>query len=369
VAAHNGAMAATAPPSSRLIIGWLAFCALMVVVGMQEQWFEGRGALGWRFFDEVVSMATATAVAAWRWRRGPHEDRWLATPGRWFWRAARTLPVIAPLFVIVVYAVRHAARALLDASYGHPPWPAVMVYESFKFGVFFLLFAGVQFGLRSHLALARERESVERTQRLLADARLAQLTQQMQPHFLFNALNTIAALVHDDPQAADTALTRLATLLRGATDARALQPLADELQLARSYAGLMQQRFGERVRLHWHIAPGLETHPVPTLSLQPLLENCFVHGVERQLGPVDIEVAVRSDGTHLHLAVLGSAGSLAPDWRAGVGIGNLRQRLATLYGDAADLQLLPAADGSRGVQARLRLPLADVNSTPDAASA
>lgn len=232
-----------------------------------------------------------------------------------------------------------------------------MAYEALKFGVFYLLFTGVQFGLRSHSALADHRERAERAQRLLSQAQLAQLTQQIQPHFLFNALNTIAALVHDDPQGADTALLRLSALLRGATDARPLHPLADEMALARSYAGLMQQRFGDRVQVAWHETPGLAAQPVPTLSLQPLLENCFVHGVEKQPGPAAVAVAVATEAGLLCLQVDCSAGQLQPGWQPGVGIGNLQQRLRALYGEAASLHLLPGP-GGRGVRAMLKIPVA-----------
>ncbi|HLL12845.1 MAG TPA: histidine kinase [Rubrivivax sp.] len=330
----------------------------MILVGVQEEVLAGRGAFGWRLFDEAVSMSAATVVAAWRWRRGPSEDHLLARPARWFWHVVRWAPLVSLAFVAAVYSLRHAARALADLHYGHPPWAAVLPYETLKFCVFYLLFAGVQFGLRSHGALATAREHAERTQRLLREAQLAQLTQQMQPHFLFNALNTIAALVHDDPSGADTALLRLSVLLRSATEARPLQPLADELALARSYGGLMQQRFGERVRLHWHEqqAPALQKQAVPTLSLQPLLENCFVHGVERHLGPAQIDVTVQQDGHLLQITVESNVGTLRPDWQPGVGIGNLRQRLHTLYGGAASLRLLAVSTGP-GVRALLTLPL------------
>lgn len=104
-----------------MIAGWAAFCVLMVLVGVQEEVLDGRGAFGWRLFDEAVSMAAATAVAVWRWRQGPREDPLLATPARWFWRAARWAPAVSLLFVAVVYALRHAARAVLGETFTHAP--------------------------------------------------------------------------------------------------------------------------------------------------------------------------------------------------------------------------------------------------------
>ena len=358
LATAPNAAAAPAPLTIGFALGWSAFCLLMILVGLQEQLIAGRPGLGWRFFDEATSMAGATVVVVYRWRQGPRDDALLDRPGRWFLHVLRWLPLTALAFVVAVYALRHAARAAAGTSYEHPAWPSVLVYESLKFAVFYLLFAGVQFGLRSRHALAVERERAERLQRLSGEARLAQLTQQMQPHFLFNALNTIAALVHDDADAADAALVRLAALLRAATDA-ARQPqhtLAEELALARSYAGLMEQRFGARVQMGWHEDPAAARCRVPALSLQPLLENCFVHVVERRLAPTRIDVSVRLHGARLCIEVADDGGSLADDWRPGVGLGNLRERLQALYGDAASLTLSRRSDGA-GVVSTLELPL------------
>lgn len=272
----------------------------------------------------------------------------------------RWTPLVALAFVGALYGLRHAVRAAFGLSYEHQPWPEVLAYETLKFSVFYVLFAGIGFALRSHQALAAERLRAERLERLSSEARLTQLTQQMQPHFLHNALNTIAALVHDDPEAADAALLNLSRLLRAATDAarQPLHPLADELALARSYAGLMQQRFGtQRVALHWDTgaAPPVD---VPALSLQPLLENAFVHAVEPRSAPTTLSVcAQRRDGKLvLEVADDGPGPQAAPGRpEGGVGLANLRERLAALYGEAASLRVAPRAGG--GCVATLELPL------------
>ena len=259
----------------------------MLLVGLQERWYAGQALWPWPLFYELSSLLVATGVAVWRWRRIARDDPWLARPAMWFWRVLRWTPLVALAFVGALYGLRHAVRAAFGLPYDHQPWPEVLAYESLKFSVFYVLFAGVSFALRSFQALAAERLRTETLERLSTEARLAQLTQQMQPHFLHNALNTIAALVHDDPDAADAALLHLSQLLRAATGAsrRPLHPLHDELALARSYAALMQQRFGaQRVRLEWDTdaAPEID---VPALSLQPLLENAFVHAVEPRAAP------------------------------------------------------------------------------------
>ena len=343
------------PLSRGFIAGWSAFCVLMVLVGVQEQLFNGLAGLGWRVADEVMAMAVASAIAIHRWRAGPRFDGLLEQPARWFAQALRWLPLAALGFVAVLYGWRHAMRALFGLSYEHAAWPAIIGYESFKFAVFYGLFTAVQFGLRSRHALAAERLRAERLQRLAADARLAQLTQQMQPHFLFNALNTIASLVHSDAAAADAALVRLSTLLRAATDAaaRPQHALADELRLARAYAELMTQRYGDRVQLRWHDDASAATCPVPALALQTLIENCFVHAVEKRRATTHIDIGLLRVGNQLQITVADDGGMLASDWRPGVGIANLRERLHALHGAAATLEL-EANSGS--VLARLTLP-------------
>jgi len=340
-----------------LAAGWAAFCLLNVLVGLQERWHAGQALWPWPVFYEAASALVGSAVAAWRWRAGPADDAWLMQPRLWFWRVLRWTPLVALAFVISLYALRHGVRAAFGLGYEHQPWPEVFTYEMVKFALFYLLFAGVQYGLRSFRALAAERLRAERLERLSGQARLAQLTQQMQPHFLFNALNTIASLVHDNPAAADAAIVRLSALLRAATDAarRPLHPLADELALAHSFAGLMEQRFGAaRVRLRWH--EQAVPCSVPALSLQPLLENAFVHAVEPRSALTTIEVEVRRVGTRLRIAVADDGPGPTPGDHAGVALANLRERLLALYGETASFTLA-AREGGRGTLAAMELPL------------
>lgn len=350
-----------APLSGRLLAGWTLFCLLMLLVGLQERWYAGEPLWPWPLFYEASALMVATAVAVWRWRRIGADDAWLAQPAQWFWRVLRWTPLVALAFVAAVYALRHGVRAVWGLGYEHQPWPEVLIYECLKFSVFYLLFSGVQFALRSYQALAAERLRSEQLERLSAQARLVQLTQQMQPHFLFNALNTIAALVHDDPEAADAAIVRLAALLRAATEAarRPLHPLADELVLAHSHAELMQQRFGpQRVQLEWHEEP--VAAEVPALSLQPLLENAFVHAVEPHGGLTTICITVQRAGSRLRVSVADDSAQRPfqpqPAAHTGVALDNLRERLQTLYGDRASFTLAPRAEGP-GMLATMELPL------------
>jgi len=237
------------------------------------------------------------------------------------------------------------------------PSGAVVIYEALRFSIFYVLFCGVQFGVRSYLAWHGERLRAERHERLSQQAQLLQLTQQLQPHFLFNALNTVSSLIHSNPDLADSLLTQLATLLRAATDMgqRPEQPLADELKLLHGYAAIMAERFGDRVRLRFEIDDAVLACAVPTLGLQPLLENCFRHVVEPRRATTHIVVrARRRDPARVVIEVEDDGGAFTAPPVYGVGLRNLQRRLETLHGPRALLQLR-ARDGG-GVVATVELP-------------
>jgi hypothetical protein len=168
----------------------------------------------------------ASVIVALQWRRMHRHDRWLAQPWRWFGASLAWLPLAAPAFVVAAFGLRHAVHAALRQPYHHEAWGAVFRYESLKFGLFYLPFVAILFGMRSRAALAAERVRTERTRALMQQAQLVQLTQQIEPHFLFNALNTIAATVHADAELADRLLTRLAALLRAAMADKDLHSIA-----------------------------------------------------------------------------------------------------------------------------------------------
>ena len=227
-----------------------------------------------------------------------------------------------------------------------------------KFSLFYALLGGIQFGVHSYRAWAGERLRAEQQARLAQQAQLAQLTQQLQPHFLFNALNTVSSLIHTDPEKADALLTNLASLLRAATDAgqHPQQTLADELVLLHAYADIMTQRFGDRVRIDWEVEAGASHCMVPTLGLQPLLENCFRHVVERRRAPTRIAVraALHSGVLRVEIEDDGDL-QVLPETR-GVGLHNLERRLQSLHGASAGLRLRLRPGG--GLVASVELPCA-----------
>lgn len=351
---------ATAPADTwrPFAAAWAVFWLLMILVALQNEARHGSRALWEPLLWEGTSCAVTTLMLRLAWPKLGALDAWIHRPRRWFGAVLLPVPLLAPAFVACAYALRHGVYALVGRDYAHGPWGPLFLQESLRFAIFYGLFVAVLFGLRSHAQLAAARLRAEQAVALQQRAQLLQLAQQIEPHFLFNALNTIAATVHDDAARADALITRLAALLRAATDlARRPQiALADELALVEAYAAIMGERFGPRVQLHWQVQDAARTCRVPSLVLQPLLENAFRHGVERVTGPVRLDVSATCAGGHLRLAVADDAGTLTPGAADGVGLANLRERLAVLYGGAATLQL-QARDG-RGVRAVLELPCA-----------
>ncbi len=342
----------------RLLWIWAAFWLLQFLIGTQEYLWAGGHQLWRPVIDYATAALLSTVLAAIQIRRALRVDHLLGQPARWFLRVWAWMPVQLVVFIAAMYGLRYVFLTLA----GVPPRPAPrvdsLVYEAAKFTLFYVLLGGIQFGVHSYRAWVTERLRTEQQARLAQQAQLAQLTQQLQPHFLFNALNTVSSLIHTDPDMADTLLTHLATLLRAATDAsqRPEQPLADELALLQGYADIMAQRFTERVRITWQIDAELGHCQVPTLGLQPLLENCFCHVVERRSARTHIVVRAARHGGVLRIEVEDDGDLQAVPQRRGVGLGNLERRLQSLHGTRAGLTLALRPGG--GLIARVELPCA-----------
>ncbi|HUX68331.1 MAG TPA: histidine kinase [Terriglobales bacterium] len=202
----------------------------------------------------------------------------------------------------------------------------------------------------------RRRElAAARLQEELARAELANLRLQLQPHFLFNTLNTISAAMYEDVERADAMLARLGELLRHSlAEAPPAEevPLARELETSRLYLEIMQARFEGRLRVRYAIAAGTEAALVPPFLLQPLLENALRHGGGEAGG--EIALAARREGDALVLEVADGGGGGAAPAGLGLGLGHTAQRLQRLYGDRHQFQAGARPEG--GFAVRLRLP-------------
>ncbi|MBH9576736.1 sensor histidine kinase [Inhella proteolytica] len=198
----------------------------------------------------------------------------------------------------------------------------------------------------------------------LREAQLAQLASQLNPHFLFNALNNLRFVVHEDPPRADALVLALSRLLRHSLQGsrRDTLPLAEELEAVRDYLALMRVQLEERLRVDWQLAPGLEQAAVPPMLLQLLVENAIKHGLERLPGGGRLLIALHAEGGPLQIRVRNDCPAPQgpqPGGAPGLGLGlnNLRQRLLLLYGPRAQLEV-QAGTGSFEVCVQLPLETA-----------
>ncbi len=213
------------------------------------------------------------------------------------------------------------------------------VFRSQSFGHFMLanLMIALVVGL---MAMQLGLMHAERSQQLAAQSRaeLGALQARIQPHFLFNSLNTAAELTQQDSQAAEQALLNLADLFRAAMHAGEQISLAEELTLARQYLALEQWRLGERLQQNWQLPETLPKLQVPALTIQPLLENAVRHGIEsdQRGGSIDIELINSSQSVTL-LITNPFLPALDKSRSNGVALVNIRQRLQLYFGDSASL--------------------------------
>lgn len=191
----------------------------------------------------------------------------------------------------------------------------------------------------------------------LTEAKLQALRMQLHPHFLFNTLNAISTLVHKNPEAADEMLANLSELLRATLDTTQQEiPLRQELAFLDRYLEIQQARFGERLQIEKELdAAALEAR-VPTLILQPLVENAIRHGIEPQTGVGRVRLQARRTGPLLSLIVHDNGSGLKSSAQPpeGIGLANTRARLQQLYGDSAQLRLKTSPEG--GCSVELEIP-------------
>jgi LytS/YehU family sensor histidine kinase len=213
----------------------------------------------------------------------------------------------------------------------------------------------------------RDRElHASRLEAQVTRARLENLQQQLQPHFLFNTLNSISVLVQKgDQKAATRMLSNLSDLLRYvlSRDQTREVALTDELEFVRRYVEIEQTRHGERLQVEIHVDPDTLRARVPGFILQLLVENAIRHGVSKKAGPGKVDVRVARENGHLSMVVADNGVGLplegATRIREGVGISNARRRLELLYGDGFVFDLRNGESG--GAVARMEIPFAENN--------
>jgi two-component system LytT family sensor kinase len=287
----------------------------------------------------------------------------LATPS--LIRLARRFRLVRPLNIRAI-GVHLTAFALVSAvtwtwstlllmlfnPWGNRNWPTFvntwtisLTYQILTFVIVYVLILTVTYVIDARESMARQVTETARLNEELSKSQLAALRRQIEPHFMYNALNSITGLVRDGSNdAAVRMLVGLSEFLRRSSQDshRSQVSLQEEIEYLQRYLEIQQVRFGERLKIAIDIPEALRGLQVPSLLLQPLVENAIKHGIAQRVAGGTVRVSATGEEDCMHLTVYNDGPSPPRDWESstsGVGLANLRTRLEILHGSAAGLQL------------------------------
>jgi signal transduction histidine kinase len=302
---------------------------------------------GRTLFVAIVVLLAYTAAG--QWRNPP-------LPG-WTMQVVAVV-LAAPLATLAIYALSTGGD--FDVMFGPERRAGMLLIGGCALLLGLVVGLGAMYRERDAqakaeaLRFALERESL---QRQAADAQLAVLRSQIEPHFLFNTLANVQALVEAGSPRAAPVLANLIAYLRASMPrlAVAAPTLGEELALVRAYLELMQMRMPDRLKFDFAVDGSLDSMRLPPLTLHTLVDNAVRHGIDPSENGGAIEVGARREGDGSMLLWVADSGRGIDDTRSpGTGLANLRQRLAATYGDKARLTL--SANEPIGVRAEIRLP-------------
>ncbi|MBM3880602.1 MAG: sensor histidine kinase [Verrucomicrobia bacterium] len=350
------------------LIPWGLFIGFWTVIGLSfaSQFYLSSALFG--YYTVTWSQAIGITLGDWYvWALLSLAIVWFARRfplQRRHWAKLAVIHTAASLLVCVAYVLIRAGVGQLQS-----PWlgmtttfwgtaERLFLKNTFLNLLIYWIIVSVSLGFDYYRKFRDREVRTADLERRLAEAKLMALQMQLNPHFLFNTLHTISALVHKDVEAADRMIARLSELLRLAlenTNANEV-PLAQELDFLRRYLEIEQTRFGDRLSVKLEVAPDTLAAQVPNLVLQPLVENAIRHGLEPHRRPGCIQLRAERKGDQLELEVRDNGGGLAPGkpFQAGVGLANTQARLEHLYGRGQRCELRAAVGG--GLVVSLRLP-------------
>jgi len=354
-----------------------------------EAWVETRprrvvlAALAWTVLGCVFALPDLSAGAPWRhalllsltlwWSWGivapliVWTDRRITVSNKQL--ARRILAHFLPsLLLTSVYAYLLAAMRAVFAMPESNGWPGIRPLVDALEGMFlwdwlvYWLILGAWQAYRYYDRYLAAELRLERLQKSFSEARLNALRMQLDPHFLFNALNTISSQLERDPKLARRMIEHLGDLLRLSLESkdRLEVPLAEEMAFLEHYVAIQKIRFGDNLRIETEIAAEVKYASVPCLFVQPLVENAIRHGISRRASGGTIVVSAQRDGNRIHIRVLDDGVGLPPGWTlensGGVGLSVTRQRVAGLYSDGETSFAVNRRDGG-GTEVAISLPL------------
>lgn len=267
----------------------------------------------------------------------------------------------------LTFAVASVATTLLLTRLAFGPRrfgirPDAALWAVLIAGLLFVILASAAHLYRVQSDLARERERAVAAEGSRARAELAALRAKIDPHFLFNTLHSLLALVRQDPSRAEEAIEQFGDTLRytfGAADGNEERTLQQEFQLIENYLALERLRLGDRLRVHEKLDPDVAQVPLPVLTLQPLVENAIRHAIAPRAAGGQIEIHARRCGENVRIDVSDDGPGATAEALAGSsgrGLHLVRERLDRLYGGRAKMELQPSRDGP-GLCVTIHLPV------------
>jgi signal transduction histidine kinase len=301
------------------VVFWFSWALVALLIFRLCRWLH-RGTQNWKRYVLVLSAGAAGAIV-----------------------------VFPTLFRSVLSALLWLGQALAFITTPVPPyWPSVRATFMNLIGPTAVLYAGTVFAWHAvtyYRDLQERKLKAVQLESLLHQAQLETLRSQLHPHFLFNTLHSIAELVHENPPLAEQVILRLADLLRQVLRAPVRQeiPLSEEIAFLQSYVGIEQIRLGDRLVVEWDLDPAALEACVPSLVLQPLVENAIQHGIAALARPGRLAIRTRREEAFLHLQVQDTGPGLPAETTAignGIGLANTAARLQRLYGSNHRFELV-----------------------------
>lgn len=270
-----------------------------------------------------------------------HGYRYFINRWRWFSLGmARLLPLILITVFglgVLMYFLRIPVSMVLGLYHNARTFEAIHILTGSLFYAIIFFVWSILYFIYNYFERYNKSLKLEAT---VKEIELNNLKAQLNPHFIFNAMNSIRALVDENPPKSKEAITQLSNILRNslATDKKGLTKFEDELKIVKDYLALESIRFEERLKTEFDIAAGSSDFWVPPFMIQTLVENCVKHGISNltQGGLVSVKTKIVNDELQIQIR---NSGQYLKNGRAGLGLTNTIQRLKLLYGDAAHLRI------------------------------
>jgi two-component system, LytTR family, sensor kinase len=334
-----------------LIMGWQAYQVL-------QQWHKPHNYFSMEVANQLIDcyVWAFMALLIWQYMRffsmqGPKWKRDLAAH---LVIAAATAPLATFLYILGIAVTKLGVQDMSIDSRLRLNLHAEFIPNVIEYFTILAVLASVEY----YRHYRRSEQQTFHLQHALLESKLQTLRAQLNPHFLFNAMNSVSCLLHRDPAGADKMLSRVANLLRislARDDSREVG-LLEEVELAEEYLEIQRIRFGSRLKLDIDIADEALEARVPNMLLQPLVENACVHGVARTRGECRLEIKARPEGSELVITIYNDGPPVRPDWKtnSGIGLRNTIERLSLLYGEKSRLEL---TNFQSGVRLNVHIPL------------